>query len=173
MVHKVLQYKGLHKHASRFFLHKIITVIFAAVALFLVSCDRDVMFEQNIRIPESVWNLQDSLSFSVEISDTVSLHNMYVNIRNTTDYPFSNFFMFLDIRFPDGQLIRDTLEMELADRTGNWTGRGMGHIKANRFLFRTGVWFPQIGTYTLTMQQAMRIDALPGVSDIGLRITKE
>jgi len=143
------------------------------VALLMGSCDRHVVFEQNINLPGAVWHYRAPLVLEALISDTVSLHNMYVNIRNTPDYPFSNFFMFLDIRLPDGTAMRDTLEMILADPTGRWTGSGIGRIRANRFLFRTDVWFPQAGVYTFTMEQAMRLEDLRGVSDVGLRISKK
>jgi len=143
------------------------------VVLLMGSCDRHVVFEQNLNLPGAVWHYQDTLVLEAQISDTVSLHNMYVNIRNTPDYPFSNFFMFLDIRLPDGTAMRDTLEMILAEPTGRWTGSGIGRIRANRFLFRTDVWFPQTGVYTFTMEQAMRLEELRGVSDVGLRISKK
>lgn len=109
----------------------------------------------------------------MELADTSNLHNMFVNVRNSTSYQYSNLFLFLDIDFPDGKRVRDTLECIIADRTGRWTGSGGGRIKSNQFLFRTDVWFPQQGIYRFTFQQAMRTPLLEGITDIGLAIERK
>ncbi|HSV89045.1 MAG TPA: gliding motility lipoprotein GldH [Bacteroidales bacterium] len=143
----------------------------AIMALILMSaCDRPLVFEQFTRLPSDGWHYEDKVIFETLIDDTTSLHNLHINIRNTTDYAYSNFFLFLDIKFPDGKMLRDTIECVLADQMGQWTGRGFGRIRSNRFLFRTDVWFPQPGTYTFSLQHAMRTEILGGISDIGLRI---
>ncbi|HSV76179.1 MAG TPA: gliding motility lipoprotein GldH [Bacteroidales bacterium] len=148
--------------------------VLAIMALILMpACDRMRVFEDHRRLPSEGWYYADSLIFEAQIKDTVSLHNLYVSVRNTTEYAYSNFFLFLDIEFPDGTKLRDTIECVLADSKGHWTGRGFGRIRSNSFLFRTDVWFPQSGTYTFTMQHAMRTELLTGISDVGLRIKKK
>jgi len=141
--------------------------------ILLPACDRSMVFEDHGRIAPTGWNYADRIHFEAQIQDTTSLHNLYISIRNTTDYAYSNFFLFLDIAFPDGKTLRDTIECVLADPKGRWTGRGFGRIRSNRFLFRTDVWFPQSGTYTFTMQHAMRQELLTGISDIGIRIEQK
>ncbi|MBW6498160.1 MAG: gliding motility lipoprotein GldH [Bacteroidales bacterium] len=146
----------------------------AMMAMLLLSaCDRQVVFEKNQAIPSEGWNYQDKIKFEAEVNDTASLHNLYINIRNTTDYGFSNLYLFLDIEFPDGTALRDTIECLLADRTGQWTGKGFGKIRSNSFLFRTDVWFPEQGNYVFTMEQAMRTQLLEGIADVGLRIERK
>lgn len=149
--------------------------IFLLLALggLLASCDRSVVFEDHETIPASGWPSTEKVAFEASINDTTSLHNMYIDVRNTTDYGYSNLYLFLDIEFPDGTLLRDTLECTLAENSGEWTGKGFGKIRSNRFLFRTDVWFPVAGDYYFSIEQAMRTDVLEGISDIGLRIDKK
>ncbi len=141
--------------------------------LLLFSCQTSVVFQQQKSIPSEGWHYLDSIIFEASIDDTVSLHAMRLDIRNTVDYRYSNLFIFLDIEFPDGKLLRDTIECILADRQGNWTGKGFGKMRTNRFLFRDDVWFPQQGIYTIRVFQGMREDRLKGISDVGIRIEKK
>ncbi len=86
------------------------------------------------------------------------------------NYPFANIYMFLDTRFPDGRIARDTVECQLADYDGRWLGKGSGSIKSNRFLFQKAVRFRQKGNYAFTFEQAMRTSELKGIRDVGLEI---
>jgi gliding motility-associated lipoprotein GldH len=150
------------------------TLIIAFFSVLLMSsCDQSVVFEKNQPIPSEGWHYRDIVSFEAEVNDTTSLHNLYINVRNTTDYGYSNFYLFLNIEFPDGTTLRDTIECILAQRNGQWSGKGFGKIRSNSFLFRTNVWFPQPGNYVFRMEQAMRTELLEGIADIGLRIERK
>jgi gliding motility-associated lipoprotein GldH len=75
--------------------------------------------------------------------------------------------------FPDGHIARDTIELTLADYDGRWLGSGMGSVKFSRFLLQKDVRFKQKGNYLFTLEQAMRVNELNGIRDIGLRIEKQ
>lgn len=139
----------------------------------LWSCDRQRVFEENRAIEKGAWNARQEIVFETSLKDTNMRYNVYLNVRNATDYPYSNLYLFLDTRFPDGTIARDTIDCLLADYDGRWLGSGMGSVKYNRFLFQQGVRFPQSGSYRFGLQQAMRTNTLQGIHDIGLRIEKE
>lgn len=143
------------------------------VAGFLTfSCNSDVVYEDNERVPGNEWNRYFVPEFEVEISDTASLHNLYINLRNTGEYPRSNIFLFVSASAPGGAFNRDTLELNLAGPSGKWLGRGYGSIWQNRFLYRQNVRFPKKGVYHFSIEQAMRIEDLPGITDVGILIEK-
>ena len=148
-------------------------ILLVGAFVIFISCDRTVVYESHQSLAASGWPAEEALFFSATLSDTSSLHNMYIDVRNTTDYNFSNLYLFLDIEFPDGTQLRDTLECTLAEKDGEWTGKGFGKIRSNRFLFRTDVWFPVAGDYSFRMEQAMRREVLEGISDIGIRIERK
>ncbi len=146
---------------------------FILAGLFLfISCDSNRVYDNSYSIPDQSWNKDSLLLFNVEILDTVSLHNFYLNIRHNTDYPFSNIFFFINTVFPNGAAGRDTIEILLADKRGNWVGKGSGKIRDNQVLLRRNLRFPDQGIYRFTIEQAMRKDKLNGIEDLGIRIEK-
>ena len=145
----------------------------AGMLLFLIgSCDQSRVFDQNKKIEKALWNEDQPLVFLVNISDTIHPHNVYLNVRNAGMYPFSNLFLFLNTRFPHGEIDRDTIEVTLASPDGKWLGDGLGDIYDNRILFHRNVRFPQKGEYRFEMYHAMRLNPLPGIMDAGIRIEK-
>ncbi len=146
---------------------------FIICLLLFSGCNSKTVFQDSEAIPASGWTIDNIIDFGVALDDTVHLHELYLSVRNTTDYPYRNLYLFLDIEFPDKRILRDTIEVLLANREGQWTGKGFGSIRSNSFLFRDDVWFPTPGTYTFRLQHGMREEALKGVSDIGIRIDRK
>ncbi len=136
------------------------------------SCDPDRVYEKNIRIPDGVWSYDNILSFEVMVEDTISLHNLYVNVRNTSLYPNSNLYLFITTFAPSGDFVRDTFEVILADERGKWLGSGLGDIWDLQQVYKGNVRFAQKGKYTFEFEQAMRTEHLPFVLDVGLRVEK-
>ena len=138
----------------------------------VVSCNPDLVYERNQRIPGNEWSRYYISVFEVEITDTVAAHNLHINMRNTGEYPLSNLFLFISATSPGGSYNRDTIELILAGPSGKWTGRGFGSVWQNRFPYRQYVRFPERGIYKFEIEQAMRIEELPGILDVGLRVEK-
>lgn len=145
--------------------------LLVAVSMALVACDRNRIFEKNTEIPDMMWDKNNILKFDVDITDTVTPDNIYINVRNASQYQFSNLFLFFTTRIPDGKVARDTVELTLADEKG-WLGEGAGDIWDNRILFKKNFRFPQAGQYTFELEQAMRVNPLPLIMDAGIRIEK-
>ncbi|TVR72277.1 MAG: gliding motility lipoprotein GldH [Marinilabiliales bacterium] len=143
-----------------------------AFMVFAAGCNPGVVYEENRRIPGTVWDRDNVPVFGVNIDDTLSLHNLLINVRNTGEYPRSNLFLFISVTSPGGSSTRDTLELVLAEPSGKWKGSGFGSIWQNRFYYRRNVRFPERGIYVFEIEQAMRIADLPGITDIGLRVEK-
>jgi gliding motility-associated lipoprotein GldH len=139
---------------------------------FFVSCNQNVVFEKNIKIPDYRWSSDNVVKLDADINDTIALHNIYINLRNASGYEFSNLFLFLTTKTPKGETARDTVELPLADATGKWLGNGLGDIYDNRILFKKNFRFPEAGTWHFELEQAMRVNPLPQVMDVGMRIEK-
>ncbi len=138
--------------------------------LFLTSCDTNRYYEQNVEIVNELWKSGESAEFVVDIMDTTSLFNFYVNVRNTNEYPFANLYVFIESTFPDELVARDTVELQLANLDGKWLGSGSGKYKYNKFILRKAMRFVQQGSYTFKIEQGMRKEQLDGISDIGIRL---
>lgn len=139
---------------------------------FLSGCDPNRVFEEYTPIPDQSWAADNSINYEFAVTDTLTPHNFYVNVRNTGAYRYSNLYVFFDIEFPNGKTSRDTIECPLADKTGRWLGSGTGQLKDNQFLIKYNMRFPLTGTYKFGIEQAMRVDPLEEISDVGLRLEK-
>lgn len=151
----------------------ILTVCLSAIyCLLSTGCDSNRVFEENTELPDYVWDSKHKVSFDVNIDDTTALHNLYVNVRQASHYPYANLYLFIVIKFPNGKLAKDTLECILADANGQWKGDGLGDIWDNKILWKPNVKFPIAGKYTFEYEQAMRTEQLPFIMDVGLRVEK-
>lgn len=144
---------------------------FMALLFHVRSCDSGMVYDQYMRTENGKWGWQDAMEFNVDISDTVSMHNIYLQVRHTVDYPLSNLYMFVHVKSPSGQHLKDTVNLVLAAPDGKWTGKGNGNIRELMLLYRKQSKFRIPGTYVFTLEQAMREPELP-VSDLGLRIER-
>ena len=135
-----------------------------------LSCDRAVVYDGYVRT-DGGWKWQDAREFKVDVSDTISLHNIYIQVRHTVDYPMSNLYMYVHLKGPAGQYRKDTVNLILAEPSGEWTGKGTGNLRELQLLFRRQTRFSIPGTYVFTLEQAMRNPTLP-VSDLGIRIER-
>ena len=142
------------------------------------SCaDNNLVFEENIEIPNEEWSVAEKAILETEISDTLSSHNFLINVRNTERYPYRNLYVFVKTIFPNGKSSRDTVGIILADATGRWLGDGGGYLNSSSHLSNTIMYqynrrFPLSGNYRFEIEQAMRTDTLVGIKNIGLRIEK-
>jgi len=153
-------------------LHERCLMLLAATLCLLASCDRDRLWEKNISLEDEVWNFRNVLEYHVTISDPSTPCNFYLNIRNTNRYRFSNLFLFIETHYPDGKMSRDTVECILADAAGRWLGKGLGSTKESRILLMNNILFPWKGDYLFRIEQAMRVEDLEGIRDMGIRIEK-
>jgi gliding motility-associated lipoprotein GldH len=149
-----------------------ITFFYALIFLLLLSCDKNRVFEKNVKIPGNTWQKSNIIHFNVNISDTSSSHNVYINLRNRSQYAYSNIFMFITMHAPNGESVRDTFEITLADARGRWLGRGIGNALSNQVPYLQNVKFPYRGVYVFDIEQAMWDKKLENIIDVGLRIEK-
>lgn len=147
---------------------KLIVFIFL---LFAIACNTGSFYSKTLDM-EGTWKRSDTVVFCVNIPDAGHHFNFYIDIRNNTDYRYSNLYVFLHSEFPNGNITHDTLEFILAKKDGEWIGKGMGNVKENNILIRPNLIFPDTGTYCFTLEQAMRVEELQGIEDIGIRIEK-
>lgn len=149
------------------------SVLTGILFLFLLNaCDEARVFEENQEIKNGTWDQNNKITFNVDIQDSISSYHIYLNVRNAGAYPFSNLFLFVTTQSPKGQIERDTVECTLADQTGKWLGDGIGDLWDNQIMFKRMVRFPTTGVYKIQLEQAMRVNPLPFIMDVGIRVEK-
>lgn len=142
----------------------------------LTGCSDNVVYQSDVPVPGGAWSRTFSPEFAFDIADTVSQHDVYIDVRHTGDYPFSDLFLFVDLTGPGGRTMRDTVECLLADPDGRWLGKGTGFIFSDRIqakvLYKLHNRFPATGRYTMRLEQAMRMEPLPAVMDVGVSVER-
>ncbi|NOY51560.1 MAG: gliding motility lipoprotein GldH [Chlorobi bacterium] len=140
--------------------------------VFLSACSSGTIYDKSIKVNQSGWYKNDMARFDLRINDSLETYDYFLNIRHTVDYRYSNLFVFFKTTYPNGNISRDTLEFVLANKSGKWYGKGWGDIKDISFPLVKSIKFPLRGEYTFQIQQAMRVDTLEGITDIGIRIER-
>lgn len=143
-----------------------------AVAGALAACGDAPVFQADTEVPDGLWAQAWQPEFSFEIADTVNGHDVFIDLRHTGDYAFSDLYLFVTVNGPGLPQARDTVECLLADPSGHWYGRGSGYIKSARVLYKRDKRFPRKGRYSIRLEQAMREDPLEGVIDVGIGVEK-
>ena len=150
--------------------------IFVFVAF---SCQQNKVFDRYTSISDG-WKKQDVVSFVFSAPDTTNPYNLFVNLRTTTAYEFSNLFLIVELNYPNGKVTKDTLEYLMAKPNGELLGSGFTSVKQHKLSFKgynTPFVFSEEGTYKVQIQQAMRhrgafkgVDQLEGIIDVGFSI---
>lgn len=153
---------------------RIVSTLFPA--LLLAGCADNVVFQEDAQTPNGDWERGWNPTFAFDVKDTMTTHDVYLDLRHTGDYPFSNLYAFVTLTSPDGRKTVDTVECTLADPTGRWYGKGQGFISSDRFqahvLYKLHNRFPRSGRYSLTLEQAMRVEKLQGIIDVGVSVER-
>ena len=150
------------------------------ISCFLItSCDSDAVFDQYKSVPNQ-WHKDSIVSFNFKAPDTIQNYNLYVNLRNTDAYKFSNLFLIVELNYPNGKAVKDTLEYKMAAPNGELLGTGFSDLKENKLWFRgykEPFKFNEEGDYSVAIQHAMRnngdvngVENLQGITDIGFRV---
>jgi gliding motility-associated lipoprotein GldH len=155
-------------HNSAF---SIVTLIIGLMLVF-TACTSE-SFNKRTVIPEAEWRQEDRVAFDVDISDTLSPYRFGIGLRHLENYRYSNLFVFLHTRMPNGNVTHDTIECTLATPEGRWIGKSSGSMRDLLVPLNENLLFPLTGTYHFEIEQAMREPVLKGISDIGLYIEKQ
>ncbi|UJH90252.1 gliding motility lipoprotein GldH [Antarcticibacterium sp. 1MA-6-2] len=141
-----------------------------------MSCDKNRVFDEYTSIPDA-WNKDSIVTFNLKNIDSVQAYDLFINIRNNNNFSYSNLFLIAQIQFPQGKVITDTLEYQMATPGGEWLGTGFGDVKENKLWYKEDVRFTEPGQYKVSIQHAMRksgseegIEDLEGITEVGFRI---
>lgn len=142
--------------------------------LAVCSCtDPRGVLDQNTEIPNRNWAYVNRMKYDVKIDDPSVAYNLFVNLRVTADYKYSNLFVLVrQSNTHGGKPWVTRYEFKLANPDGEWLGKGTGNLYSYQLPFKTGYKFPEKGTYQFEIEQNMRDNPLREVSDVGLRVEK-
>ena len=145
----------------------------------LMACEDSLVYSKYQPTRSGSWNKDDVKVFEISEMDSIASHDIFIMIRNDNTFPYSNLFLIAELNTPDLQIIRDTLEYEMAQPDGRWLGKGYGSILENKLWYKEDVVFKDPGVYTIHLSHAMRengqvegLSNLNGITDVGIEIER-
>jgi gliding motility-associated lipoprotein GldH len=144
----------------------------------LASCDKNRAFDQYKQVGEK-WHKDSIVTFTFNQNEVSKNYNLFVNIRDNSDYKFSNLYLIVSMEHPNGFTKVDTLQYLMANPDGTLLGDGFTDVKDNKLVYKENFKFPKSGKYIVKIQQAQRKTgnvagekSLDGITDVGFRIEK-
>lgn len=149
---------------------KKIKIYLLFIGLTFLACSPGAVFEDYHSIKNENWCRNDIAEFQAEIP-AAGRYAITLCLRHTIDYELANLWCFMKAWGPSDFMLRDTVNIKVAEPDGHWVGKGNGIKTLEQSINSKVVDLPQ-GKVTVRLEQAMRIECLKGVKDIGIKITK-
>lgn len=147
-------------------------LLFFVVLTVFSGCMSDDLVDVNQSIDENSWAYAKSLKATLEIKDPNQPYQVHFRLRNTVDYRYANLYVVMHLKGP-GLQKHTRYQFKLAKADGEWLGQGSGDIYTHTFRLLSDYRFPQAGKYEIEIEQNMRDNPLPGISDVGLSVSKQ
>ena len=141
-------------------------------ASLLSACDKQTVYHSFQALPTEGWLREDTLSFDVKVTDSLTYYKLSLEVRNRSNYPYQN--LPLSICYTTADSIpspTDTIQLILADKEGIWKGDGWGG------LYQTAVSAGSVrigkpGTYLFKVAYTLPDERLQGINDIGIKLKR-
>ncbi|MCB0664643.1 MAG: gliding motility lipoprotein GldH [Saprospiraceae bacterium] len=141
--------------------------------ILLESCSDQHFYSEREDIENGSWNYQDTLSYAVDIRDTVDRYDIGLKLQHSKEYGFENLYIKILTHFPDGRNLSQTLSLDFADHTGRWYGDCRGDVCTLVAILQNNAMFDQLGLHRFQIVQYMRTDPVQGIDQIDLFLDKK
>lgn len=136
---------------------------------FLQSCGDKAFYDQVQSFDDKSWDKKDTAVFKVDVQDSILNRDFILSLRTSTDYLYSDLWVYIMVTAPDGTTSKVAQKIPLARPDGSWIGRVSGTLVESRLRFDSKP-FPIKGEYVFMIANATQEESIPNVLDIGLRI---
>lgn len=145
--------------------------IFIGLIAICFSCGKAPFYEKSVSFDKKEWTRDLKPQFSVKIDDIDKPYDFTISLRTTTDYKYSNLWIFLKTEAPDGTSAREPFEIRIAYPDGSWIGNKSGTIVETPLHFKKRK-LPLKGNYKFTIEQGITNSEVDEVLDISFIVNK-
>ncbi len=147
-------------------------VIMAMVSVGVCGCDSNTVYFHFCHTPLSGWEKNDTLTFSVPGVRLQGSYNQEIMLRTTDEFPYKSISLIVEQTIlPAGHTTCDTIKCMVSDNNGNIKGNGIS-IYQNQFKTKN-LKLNANDSLHIKIRHAMRREMMPGVSDVGIRISMD
>ena len=150
-------------------------IFFLLISSLFYGCLPSPYYQKQEAIPQNQWKYDFNPKFKFEITDSAAIYHTYFIIQHTQAYPYSNLWLWLKVTGPGDKIAkRERLNVMMADPSGKWKGRGIGAVYEERVFLNISdsIKFDRKGTYEVSLEQNMRVNPLPEILHVGIRVEK-
>jgi gliding motility-associated lipoprotein GldH len=145
-------------------------LLLSVICLLLTACNSDLIFDESKDIPDASWSYDNPLPFEFEVKDTTKTYQVLLEVEHAGDFGFQNCYVQITTRFPNGEEKKQAVSLELAAQSGIWNGQCSGNTCSLEIPLQAKAKFKAPGKHSITVEQFMRVNPLPGIKAIGLKI---
>lgn len=149
--------------------------ILIGVSSFLSSCHDKTVFYEFAHTPVAGWEKNDTLSFGIPPLAADGTYEEQLGLRIMGAYPFMKLTLIVNQtvipheKNAERTVKVDTVECDLINRKGETKGQGISYYQ---YAFPINIYrFNAMDSIHITIRHDMKREILPGISDIGVKVT--
>ncbi len=147
------------------------------MALSLASCKDSLVYDSYSHTPIAGWEKNDTLTFDIPPLAMAGYYQEQLGLRITGAYPFMGLTLIVEQTIYPNERDKydkiekiDTIQCDLIDNNGVTKGQGISSYQYN---FPVNVYRMNANdSVHVTIRHDMKREILPGISDIGLKISR-
>ena len=146
-------------------------MLLLAVCMAVSSCKRSTIMHFYCNVPVEGWDQSDVLAFPLDTVGEGGIYNLDIGVRTTNEYPYQKLWLAVDAELSNPDTVfNDTVDCVFADKSGVRSGSGTNMYQYDFSLGSVVLEKGQTGKFSV--HHIMRREIIPGVSNIGLRLSK-
>lgn len=127
------------------------------------------MVDFSNEVPKRQWFYRNHVTANFDIKDSSKVYNVYLKLRHTAEYRYSNIFVLA--HFKDEREQKTTrYQYKLSEKDGKWLGSGSGNLFNYQLPLKINYRFLHTGKHTIDIEQNMRDNPLLEVADLGILV---
>lgn len=135
----------------------------------LFACGEQPFYEKVVAFDDREWKLDVKPTYSFELKDVNKEYDFTLSLRTSTDYQYSNLWVFMKTITPDGAIAREPFEIVITNDDGSWVGEKSGSVVTTPLYFRSRK-LPKEGKYTFIIEQGITQSKVDEVLDLTFRV---
>jgi gliding motility-associated lipoprotein GldH len=137
----------------------------------LVACTEALFYDKVYSFDNKEWTQRVKPSFVVDIKEDDKEYVFTITLRTTTDYKYSDLWIYMNTITPDGKKVREPFKILITNPDGSWAGIKTGTIVQNQLQFGKSK-LPMKGKYTFILEQGITNSKIDEVLDIGVSVKR-
>lgn len=145
-------------------------IVSLIVLLGLMACDDKAVYHHYKPTLLAGWGKTDTLTFNIPPLEATASYQFSVGIRTVVTFPYQSIWLVVRQYLNQYKFSRiDTIECKLANSKGDVTGQGIINYLHTFPLYTQTLYKGQTGK--IRIYHIMRREELPGISQIGIKIS--